>query len=281
MYSRSAALLAQSAAALDELTGGRFDLGLGASGPQVVEGWHGLAFDKPLARTRDVVEVCRKVWRREVLTHDGRTLNVPLPGGLGKPLKLMTHPVRPAVPVWLASIGPRNVRLAAEIADGWLPSLFIPELADRVWGDDLRAGAAERDPALAPLQIAAGAHVEVTADDAAAVSAARDRARPSLARYIGGMGAASANFYNDLVRRYGFERDAEAVQRLYLDRRPAEAAAALSDPLVEALTVCGPPSYVRDRLAAYRAAGVTNFRVNVNAGSDGPRAVERLKELTR
>ncbi|TDV56531.1 LLM class F420-dependent oxidoreductase [Actinophytocola oryzae] len=277
VFSRSPALLAQSAAALDELCGGRFELGLGTSGPQVVEGWHGVAFDRPLRRTREVVEVCRSVWRREVLRYDGRTVTLPLEGS--KPLKLMTRPVRADIPVWLASLGPRNVRLAAEIAHGWLPTLFVPELADRVWGEDLRAGAAQRDPALPPLRIAAGAHVEVTTGDPAAVRTARDRARPSIARYVGGMGSANANFYNDLVRRYGFTEDADRVRRLYLDHQPGAAADALSDELVEALTVCGPPSYVADRLAAYRAAGVTDFRVNVNAGSDGPRALEALREL--
>ncbi|MBD0736701.1 LLM class F420-dependent oxidoreductase [Streptomyces sp. CBMA29] len=285
VYSRTPALLAQTAAACDELSRGRFDLGLGTSGPQVVEGWHGLPFDRPLTRTREVVDICRRIWRREVNVHQGTAFSVPYDAGKGtgqgKPLKLMTYPVRSRIPVWLAGLGPRNVRLTAEIAEGWLPSLFIPELADRVWGEDLRQGAQRRDPLLPPLEIAVGAHVEVTSEDHGAIRTARDRARPSLARYIGGMGAVGANFYNDLIRRYGFGQEAEQVQRLYLDRRPEAAAAALSDELVQALTVCGPPSYVKDRFAAFRSAGVTNFRVNVNAGSDGPRAVERLKELTR
>lgn len=283
VFSRTPALLAQTAASLDELTGGRFELGLGASGPQVIEGWHGLTFDRPLLRTREVVAVCRQAWRREIVRYEGSTIRVPLDEargtGLGKPLKLMTRPVRADIPVWLASIGPRNVRLAAQIAHGWLPSLFVPERAARIWGEELAKGAASRDPALPPLQIGAGAHVEVTSGDPGAIRAARDKARPSLARYIGGMGAATANFYNDLIRRYGFVEDARRVQALYLNREPDAAARALSDDLVEALTVCGPPSYIRDRMAAYRAAGVTNFRVNVNAGSDGARAVGQLREL--
>lgn len=281
VFSRTPALLAQTAAALDELAGGRFELGLGASGPQVIEGWHGVLFDSPVQRTREVVEVCRRVWRREVVEFTGRTVRIPVEHGtgLGKPLKLMSRPVRADIPVWIAGIGPRNVRLTAEVAHGWLPPLFIPDRAEPVWGADLRKGAAARDPALPTLRIGVGAHAEVTAGDPAAIRAARDRARPSLARYIGGMGAASANFYNDLVRRYGFVADAERVQRLYLGGQVDAAAAALSDDLVEALTVCGPPSYVRDRLAAYRESGVTDFRVNVNAGSDGVRAVERLTRL--
>ncbi|MDN3356360.1 LLM class F420-dependent oxidoreductase [Actinomadura sp. DC4] len=279
VFSRTPALLAQTAASLDELTGGRFELGLGASGPQVVEGWHGLAFERPLLRTREVVEVCRRVWRREVVRYEGETVRLPYGDGLGKPLKLMTRPVREDIPIWLAGLGPRNVRMIAEIAHGWLPSLFIPERAAGVWGAALAEGGAARDPGLPPLQVCAGAHVEVTGSGAAAALEARDRARPSLARYVGGMGAAAANFYNDLVRRYGFGDAAETVQRLYLAGRTDAAADALPAELVEALTVCGPPSYVRDRLAAYREAGVTIFRVNVNAGSDGARAVERIRRL--
>jgi len=284
VYSRSPALIAQTAATLDELTGGRFELGLGASGPQVIEGWHGMPFGRPLTRTREVVTVCRQAWRREEpVSFRGKVIQVPLDPargtGLGKPLKLITHPVRPDIPVWLASIGPGNVQLAAEIAHGWLPILFIPERAGDVWGDALAAGRALRAPGLPPLRIGAGGHAEVTSGSPAAIRAARDRARPSLARYIGGMGAATANFYNELIRRYGFAADAERVQRLYLGHQAKDAAAALPDALVEALTVCGPASYVRDRLAAYAEAGVTSFRINVNAGSDGPKAVEQLCEL--
>jgi F420-dependent oxidoreductase-like protein len=280
VYSRSPALLAQTAASLDELTGGRFELGLGASGPQVVEGWHGMPFDRPLRRTREVVEMCRLIWRREYLSYDGATVSAPAAEGtgLGKPLKLMTRPVREDIPVWLAGLGPRNVRMVAEIAQGWLPALFLPERAAEVWGTVLAEGRAARDPGLPPLRVCAGAHVEVTRGGAAAATEARDKARPSLARYIGGMGAAGANFYNDLVRRYGFDADAELVQRLYLARRPEEAARALSAELVEALTLCGPPSYVRDRLAAHREAGVTTFRVDVNAGSDAARAVAGIRD---
>ncbi|MGI5329476.1 LLM class F420-dependent oxidoreductase [Actinomadura nitritigenes] len=284
VFSRSPALLAQTAAALDELTGGRFELGLGASGPQVVEGWHGTPFERPLRRTREVVEMCRMIWRREHLRYTGETVGAPRGGsagaGLGKALKLMTRPPRPDIPVWLAGMGPRNVRLAAEIAHGWLPSLYIPERAARVWGSCLAEGRAVRDAALPPLRVCAGASVEVTGGGAAEAAAARDKARPVLAHYIGGMGASTANYYNDLVRRYGFAADADLVQRLYLAGRRTEAAAALSAGLVEALTLCGPPSYLRDRLAAYREAGVTVFRVNVNAGCDAVRAVERLRDLT-
>lgn len=281
VFSRTPALLAQSAAALDDVSGGRFELGLGASGPQVVEGWHGVPFDRPLQRTREVVLACRQVWRRDRLRQDGPTIQVPLDPARGKALKLSSHPVRADIPVWLAGIGPRTVALAAEIAHGWLPPFFVPERADRVWGGDLRAGAARRDPALPPLRIAAGGHVEITGGSAAAARAARDRARPWLARYVGGMGAPGADYYNDLVRRYGFTADAGRVQQLYLDRKPEAAAAALSEEILEAVTVCGPPSYVQERLAAYRAAGVEQFRVADLGGGPDPRTLEAVAELVR
>jgi F420-dependent oxidoreductase-like protein len=257
IYSRTPTLTAMTAAGLDYVSGGRFTLGLGASGPQVIEGWHGVPYDAPLQRTREVVEICRKVWRRERLEHDGPKYRLPLPAeqgtGLGKPLKLINTPVRDRIPVMLAALGPKNVELAAEIAEVWEPIWFHPEKAQQVWGDSLAAGRAKRDPALGDLDVIVGVPVAIGDD----VDAMHDLVRPALALYVGGMGAKGKNFYNDLARRYGFEAEAELVQDLYLDGRKDEAAAALPDELVRAVSLIGPESYVAERIAAFAEAGVT------------------------
>ncbi|CAN5586697.1 LLM class F420-dependent oxidoreductase [soil metagenome] len=278
LYSRTPTLIAMSAAGVDALSGGRCQLGLGASGPQVIEGWHGVAYDQPITRTREIIAICRKVWAREDrLTHDGRAYTLPLPAdqgtGLGKPLKIIARPVRDRIPIWVASLGPKNVAMTAELAEGWLPLFYLPEKAKDVWGADLDEGLAKRDPAIGPLQIAAGGLVAV-GDDAAAV---RDFARPMVALYVGGMGAKGKNFYNDLVCRYGFEAEAAEIQDLYLDGHKDEAAAKVPDELLEATTLCGPEGYVRDRLIAYRDAGVTHLNVTP-VGPDLPRLVGQLKE---
>jgi F420-dependent oxidoreductase-like protein len=261
IYSRTPALTAMTAAGLDYVSGGRFTLGVGASGPQVVEGFHGVPYDAPLQRTREVIEICRQVWRRERLVHDGRRYQIPLPPergtGLGKPLKLIGQPVREQIPVLVAAIGPRNVALAAELAQVWEPFLFHPERAGAVWGDALAEGAAKRDPALGPLEVAVSVPVAV-GDDADALM---QRARPQLALYIGGMGARSHNFYNDLVRRYGYEQEAATIQDLYLAGRKAEAEAAVPEDLLRAVTLVGPEGHVAQRLAAYAEAGVTAVSV--------------------
>src|ERR687894_888198 len=224
IYSRTPALTAMTAARLDFVSGRRFTLGLGASGPQVIEGWHGVPYDAPLQRTREVVEICRQVWRRERLVHEGPRYRIPLPAdqgtGLGKPLKLINTPVRERIPIMLAALGPKNVELAAEIAEAWEPIFFMPERADAVWGDALRAGKAKRDAELGDLQVICGGPVAIGED----VDHLHDRVRPALALYVGGMGAKGKNFYNDLARRYGFEAEAELVQDLYLDGRKDEAA---------------------------------------------------------
>src|SRR3954469_24473865 len=208
IYSRTPALIAMTAAGLDFVSGGRFTLGLGASGPQVIEGWHGVPYDAPLQRTREIVEICRQVWRRERLVHDGPKYHVPLPAdqgtGLGKPLKLINHPVRDRIPVMLAAIGPKNVQLAAEIAEGWLPIFVHPGKLQEVWGPSLAAGQARRDPGLGPLDIVVTMPLAIGDD----VDHLLDRARPQLALYLGGMGARGKNFYNALARRYGYEREA-------------------------------------------------------------------------
>ncbi len=275
VYSRTPALIAQTAAGLDAVSGGRALLGLGASGPQVVEGWHGKPYDKPLGRTRETIELCRRIWRREVIDHHGIT-DMPLPaekgGRLGKPLKILTRPVRPDIPVYVAALGPANVRMTAEVADGWLPTLFIPEKAAEVWGAPLAEGAARRDPALGPLQTVAGGLLAIGEDAAAA----RDLARPTIALYVGGMGAKGKNFYHDLAAAYGYERAADTIQELYLAGKKREAEAAVPDELCELMSLCGPEGYVRDRIAAFREAGVTMLNVHP-VGPEPAKLIETVK----
>jgi F420-dependent oxidoreductase-like protein len=276
IYSRTPALIAQTAAGLDAVSDGRAILGLGASGPQVVEGWHAVPYDKPVGRTREIIEICRAAWRRERLVHDG-LYTIPLPAeqgtGLGKPLKLLTHPVRERIPIHVASLGDAHVRLTPELADGWLPIFFVPEKAADVWGDALAAGAAKRPAELGPLDVVAGGPLAIGDD----VTGLRDLARPMLALYIGGMGARGRNFYNDLVRRYGYEAEAATIQDLYLAGRKDEAAAAVPAELLEQTSLVGPAGYVRERIEAYRAAGVTTLNV-MPMGSDPVRQLALVKE---
>ncbi|MGA2521665.1 MAG: LLM class F420-dependent oxidoreductase [Acidimicrobiales bacterium] len=275
IYSRTPVLLAQTAAGLDALSEGRFILGLGASGPQVIEGWHGVPYTQPLERTREIIGICRKVWRREVVTNEG-LYPIPLPAGagtgLGKPLKLINHPVRAEIPIWLASMGPKNVEMTAELAEGWFPFLFIPERAGAVWDEALAAGNARRAPELPPLEIAAGGLAAV----GEGLEHLREFARPMMALYVGGMGARGKNFYNALARRYGFEAEAEAIQDLYLSGKKEQAAAAVPDELLELTSLIGPPGYVRERIDAYRAAGVTVLNVTA-VGPDPLATIEQLK----
>jgi len=281
IYSRTPALTAMTAAGLDFVSDGRFTLGLGASGPQVIEGWHGVPYDAPLQRTREVVEICRQVWRRERLVHEGPKYTVPLPAeqgtGLGKPLKLINTPVRDRIPVMLAALGPKNVELAAEIAEAWEPIFFMPERAGSVWGDALAAGKAKRDPALGALQVVVGVPVAIGDD----VEPMLDLVRPQLALYIGGMGARGRNFYNDLARRYGYEDEARTIQDLYLDGKKDEAAAVVPEELVRAVSLVGPESHVAERVAAFREAGVTTLVLQPL--DDSPesrlRTVETMKRL--
>jgi F420-dependent oxidoreductase-like protein len=277
IYTRTPTLLAMTAAGVDALSDGRCILGLGASGPQVIEGFHGVPYTQPLARTREIVDICRRVWARERVTYEGSIYTLPLPPeegtGLGKPLKLITRPVRDRIPIYVAALGPRNVRMTAEVADGWLPLFYLPEKVDDVWGADLAAGAAARADDLAPLEVVAGGLLAV-GDDAVAY---RDLARPMIALYVGGMGAKGRNFYNDLACRYGFEDDAAKIQDLYLDGHKDEAAASVPEGLLEAATICGPEGYVRDRIAAFKEAGVTSLNVTPIA-EDVPALVTRLKE---
>lgn len=277
IYGRSPAVIAQTAAGLDALSGGRLVLGLGASGPQVVEGWHGVAYDRPLARTREVVEICRKVWRREPLTASG-VFQIPLPAGegtgLGKPLKLINHPERERIPVWLAALGDRNVELTAEIAEGWRPHIFMPEKVREVWGESLDAGLAKRSPELGGLQVAAGGVLAIESD---MFDKAWSQVRQTTALYVGGMGARNKNFYNTLVQRYGFADAARVVQDLYLSGRKTEAEAALPEDLLRRSNLIGTPEFVRDRIALLRDIGVTHLHVNV-VSSDFRKTLERVKE---
>jgi F420-dependent oxidoreductase-like protein len=261
LYTRTPTLTAMTAAGLDYVSDGRFELGIGASGPQVIEGFHGVRYDAPLARTRELIDICRQVWRREPVVHDGRHYRIPLPEGegtgLGKPLKLINHPVRPGIPITVAALGPKSVEQTAEIADGWLPMFFHPERAQDVWGEALAAGRAKRDPALGELDVFASPSLAITdrPDELLAL------VKPQLALYVGGMGARGKNFYNDLIASYGFADEAARIQDLYLEGRRAEAIAAVPDELVRAISLIGPAGEVADRVAAFREAGVTTLTV--------------------
>jgi F420-dependent oxidoreductase-like protein len=280
IFSRSPTLLATTAAGLDQLSGGRAALGLGASGPQVVEGWHGRRFDHPLARTRETVAICREVWQGNRVDHDGPVLSVPLSAerggsGLGKPLRMVGRPLRPDIPVYLAALGPKNVELTAEIADGWLPTLFDPERAGPVFAAALASGGERRAADRGPLELMVSAPVAFGSADQ--VGPARQRSREKIAMFAGGMGSADHNFYNQLIVRYGFIDAAMRIQELFLAGDRAAAAAAVPDALVLGLSVCGDEGYVKDRVDVYRAAGVTCLKIE----SDEEHAVEVVDRLRR
>ena len=279
IYSRTPALIAQTIAGLDELSGGRAVLGLGASGPQVIEGWHGVPYDRPVQRTREIMEICRMVWRREPLNYKGKVFTLPLPPeqgtGLGKPLKILTHPARPRIPIYLASLGERSVELTAEMADGWLPIFFVPEKADSIWGAPLRRGVAKRSPELGPLEVVAGGPLAI----GEGLEHLRDSERSQLALYVGGMGARSKNFYNELIARYGFEREAAQIQDLYLAGNKRQAEALVPASLLDSLSLIGPEGYVKERIAAFKAAGVTLLDVQP-IGPDPIGDIARVKEWT-
>ena len=275
IYSRTPALTAMTAAGLDYVSGGRFTLGLGTSGPQVIEGWHGVPYDAPIGRTRELIEICRAVWRRDRLDYQGKHYTLPLPAGqgtgLGKPLKLINHPVRDRIPIIIAALGPKNVELAAEIAEGWQPIFYFPEKADIAWAEPLSVGLAKRPDDLGPLDVVAAAPLAIGDD----VTHLRELARPVFALYIGGMGARGRNFYNDLACRFGYEREAKLIQDAYLDGRKDEAAALVPAELVEKTALIGPHGYVAERLAAYREAGVTTLNVTPLA----PTHEARVKDI--
>jgi F420-dependent oxidoreductase-like protein len=270
---RSPALTAMTAATIDELSGGRMILGIGSSGPQVAEGWHGQRFGRQLQRTREYVAVVRKALARERLEFKGETLELPLPDGPGKALKLMINPVQERIPIYLAAIGPKNTALAGEIADGWLPTFFSPEyVAD--FRELLQEGADRAGRSLDGFEIAPTVQSYVSDDR----EAARNLMRPGLALYIGGMGSRKQNFYNNLVQRYGFQDAAREVQDLYLEGKKTEAGDALPDELIDMITLCGPRDVVRERIAAFRDAGVGTLMVMPMAFSRDDR-IEQLRAV--
>jgi F420-dependent oxidoreductase-like protein len=270
MPARSPAMTAMTAATIDQLSGGRMILGIGSSGPQVAEGWHGQRFAHQLQRTREYVAVVRMALARERVEFHGETLELPLPDGPGKALKLTIKPVQDQIPIYLAAIGPKNTALAGEIADGWIPTLFSPEHVTEL-RPLLEEGAARSGRSLEGFDMAPTVNVFVTDD----LEAARNAMRPFIALYVGGMGSRKQNFYNALVRRYGFEDAAQTIQDLYLEGKRDEAMAAIPDELIDMVSLCGPKDVVRDRLAVYREAGVGTLGVTPTAFT----LDERLEQL--
>ena len=273
MPGRSAAMTAMTAATIDELSGGRMLLGIGSSGPQVAEGWHGQRFARQLQRTREYVAVVRKALSRERLEFHGETLELPLPDGPGKPLKLTITPVQERIPIYLAAIGPKNTALAGEIADGWIPTFFSPEHVSGLRAL-LEEGAQRSGRSLDGFDIAPTVNAYISDDR----EMARNLMRPVLALYIGGMGSRDQNFYNKLVQRYGFEDAAKEIQDLYLDGKREEAGAAIPDELIDMVSLAGPPDVVRDRLAAFRDSGVGTLMITPMAFGVDDR-IEQLRAV--
>ena len=270
MPGRSAAMTAMTAATIDQLSGGRMLLGIGSSGPQVAEGWHGQRFAKQLQRTREYVAVLRMALARDRVEFHGETLQLPLPDGPGKALKLTISPVQERIPIYIAAIGPKNTALAGEIADGWIPTLFSPEHVSEL-RPLLEEGAARSGKSLDGFDIAPTVNVFVTDD----LAAARDAMRPFIALYVGGMGSREQNFYNRVVQRYGFEAEAQTIQDLYLEGKREEAMAAIPEKLIDTVSLCGPRDVVRERIGVYRDAGVGTLGVTPIAFT----APDRLEQL--
>ncbi len=268
---RSAAMTAMTAATIDNLSGGRMILGLGTSGPQVSEGFHGVRFGQQLQRTRDYLAVVRMALAHHVVDYHGDTLELPLPDGPGKALKLTIRPVQRTIPIYLAALGPRNVALAGEIADGWLPIFFSPEHTAELRAP-LLDGAARSGRSLENFRIAPTVNVLISDD----VESARNAMRPMLALYIGGMGSRAQNFYNRLVSSYGFEAAAAEVQDLYLAGRRAEAMQALPDDLIDLVCIVGPKGQAREKIRAFRDAGVDTLIVSGMAVDTASR-IEQLR----
>ncbi len=278
IYSRTPTLTAMTAAGLDAVSEGRFVLGIGASGPQVIEGWHGVPYDQPIGRQREVIEICRKVWRRETVEHNGPNYPLPLPAdrgtGLGKPLKLINYPRRDRIPIYIASMGAKNVELTAELAEGWIPIFFHPEKAMDVWGDPLDRGLRQRSDGLGKLEVVAGGTLAICDEHDAAKL--RDQARFATALYVGGMGANGRNFYNSLFRQYGYEEEAAKIQALYLAGHKNDAMDAVPQDFLDATAMVGDEVWVKERINAYRTAGVTQLQIRP-VGPDRIGLVERVK----
>jgi F420-dependent oxidoreductase-like protein len=270
VFSRSPALIGQTAASLDRISGGRFVLGLGTSGHQVISGWHGVPFERGVRRMRETVEIVRAVLRRDRLTYEGEVFH------LDMGLKLITHPVRDRIPIYLATLTPSGLALAGELADGWLPVFFSPRHFDAVLRPQLERGARRAGRPLSELSICVSQPVVVTGD----VEAGRDAVRPHLALYIGGMGSRERNYYNQLFRRYGYEAEASRVQDLYLSRRREEAMAAVTPEMIDLVTVIGPPDECRRRLAELEGLGVAEVAISLRVPGGGPRDIlEALEAL--
>jgi F420-dependent oxidoreductase-like protein len=271
MPARSPAMTAMTAATLDQLSGGRMILGIGSSGPQVAEGWHGQRFAKQLQRTREYVAVVRMALARERVEFHGQTLELPLPDGPGKALKLTISPVQERIPIYLAAIGPNNTALAGEIADGWMPTLFSPEHVAE-FRPLLEEGAKRSGKSLDDFDIAPTVNVFVTDD----LQQGRDAMRSFIALYVGGMGSRKQNFYNQVVQHYGFADDVRRIQDLYLEGKREDAMAAIPDRLIDTVSICGPREHVRERLALYRDAGVGTLGISPTALT-GPERLEQLR----
>ncbi|MCP5181498.1 MAG: LLM class F420-dependent oxidoreductase [Pseudomonadales bacterium] len=281
IYTRTPTLLAMTAAGIDYLSDGRCMLGLGASGPQVIEGFHGVPYTNPVGRIREIIEICRMVWRRERVQHLGRHYQIPLPQnlgtGLGKPLKLINHPVREEIPIAIASLGDTSVAMTAELADAWLPAFYTADAAKAVWGEALAKGSAKRDPNRAPLEIFAGGGVAI----GKGVEHLRNLSRPQTALYVGGMGARSKNFYNDIFCKSGFAKEAKLIQDLYLagDKKAAEAA--IPDDYLARNSLIGDEGFVRERVLALKESGVTALNVGFMGSSTAERVAncEKLRNI--
>lgn len=281
IYSRTPTLLAMTAAGIDYLSDGRCMLGLGASGPQVIEGFHGVPYTHPVPRMREIIEICRQVWRRERVSHLGKHYQIPLPQnqgtGLGKPLKLINHPVRDDIPIAIASLGEKSVAMTAELADAWLPAFYTARAADAVWGDALKQGLAKRDPSRAPLEVYAGGGVAI----GSGLEAMRNLARPQIALYVGGMGARQKNFYNQIFTKSGYADAAREIQDLYLSGDKKGAEAAIPDAYLEENSLIGEEAFVRDRLQALKESGVNALNVGFMAQNSAERVkiCEQLRNI--
>jgi len=274
---RTPALLTMTALSLAGMSGGRFLLGLGVSGPQVIEGWHGIRFDRPITRMREIVDIVRRGVRGERVSYQGQVYELPLPGGEGKALRTSARP-RPDIPIYLATLSPRSLEMTGEVADGWLGTSFMPEHA-RVFFDHIEAGAKRAGRGLAQLDLQAGGHAAF-GDDVERLLAAR---KPGLAFTLGAMGSRQHNFYNDAFKRAGYTDAAVEVQRLWLDGKREEAAARVPDELAVKVNLLGTDAMVRERIAAYRRAGVTTLRVDPGGATLEARlaTLGRLMELVK
>lgn len=277
VYTRTPTLLAMTAAGIDYLSDGRCMLGIGASGPQVMEGFHGIPYKAPVAHLRETIDICRMVWRREKVEYTGEHYEIPLSKnkgtGLGKALKLINHPVRNDIPICVAALGPQSVAMTAEVADAWLPAFFMAEGADEIWGKALAEGKAKRDPNRAPLEVFAGGGVAI----GKGLEHLRDRARPQIALYVGGMGAKEKNFYNQIFRKNGYEQEAETIQELFLAGRKDEAEAAIPAEYLAKASLIGDEGFVTERLHALKEAGVNALNVSLF----GESREERIKQCEK